>query len=252
MGRRLYVGNLPYKATDEDLTSLFSRAGAVDNVRVMRDQATGRARGFAFVEMVNDEDAQKAIQEFHQFEYRRPGAGRERGAPEGVGRLRRRWRRRPWRLRRRRWRRRTPGTSLVSSTLQVQSSKSGAMAASSEKCSRPTGRSRGRTRMPEPLGSDERPTATVNSSTANRAPGNPEPGNPEPIIPCDPDRHVRLQLPGVEGQLLSRGSAGREDAAVLRRPVRHGGDQLHVLPDADAEAGGRLVRAGARAGSASR
>jgi RNA recognition motif-containing protein len=69
MGRRLYVGNLPYKATDEDLTSLFSRAGAVDNVRVMRDQATGRARGFAFVEMVNDEDAQKAIQEFHQYEY---------------------------------------------------------------------------------------------------------------------------------------------------------------------------------------
>jgi RNA recognition motif-containing protein len=69
MGRRLYVGNLPYKATDDELTQLFSRAGAVDNVRVMRDQATGRARGFAFVEMVNDEDAQKAIQEFHQYEY---------------------------------------------------------------------------------------------------------------------------------------------------------------------------------------
>ena len=80
MGRRLYVGNLPYKATDEDLMSLFSRAGAVDNVRVMRDQATGRARGFAFVEMVNDEDAQKAIQEFHQFQYRRASARRERGA----------------------------------------------------------------------------------------------------------------------------------------------------------------------------
>jgi RNA recognition motif-containing protein len=41
----------------------------VDNVRVMRDQATGRARGFAFVEMVSDEDAQKAIQEFNQFDY---------------------------------------------------------------------------------------------------------------------------------------------------------------------------------------
>ncbi|MDH4063526.1 MAG: RNA-binding protein [Acidobacteriota bacterium] len=68
MGRRLYVGNLPYKTTDEDLNELFSRAGAVDNVRVMRDQATGRARGFAFVEMVNDEDAQKAIDEFHQYE----------------------------------------------------------------------------------------------------------------------------------------------------------------------------------------
>jgi cold-inducible RNA-binding protein len=68
MGRRLYVGNLPYKATDEELTELFSRAGAVDNVRVMRDQATGRARGFAFVEMATDEDAQKAIAEFHQFQ----------------------------------------------------------------------------------------------------------------------------------------------------------------------------------------
>lgn len=68
MGRRLYVGNLPYKATDEELTELFSRAGAVDNVRVMRDQATGRARGFAFVEMATDDDAQKAIAEFHQFQ----------------------------------------------------------------------------------------------------------------------------------------------------------------------------------------
>lgn len=68
MGRRLYVGNLPYKATDEDLTALFSQAGAVDNVRVMRDQATGRARGFAFVEMVTDEDAQKAISQFNEYQ----------------------------------------------------------------------------------------------------------------------------------------------------------------------------------------
>ena len=65
MGRRLYVGNLPYAATEEQLTELFSRAGKVDNVRVMRDMATGRARGFAFVEMGSDEDAQKAISEFH-------------------------------------------------------------------------------------------------------------------------------------------------------------------------------------------
>ena len=44
MGRRLYVGNLPYSATEEQLTELFSRAGKVDNVRVMRDMATGRAQ----------------------------------------------------------------------------------------------------------------------------------------------------------------------------------------------------------------
>ena len=67
MGRRLYVGNLPYKTTDEDLRALFSQAGAVDNVQVMRDSVTGRARGFGFVEMVTDEDAQKAIAQFHQY-----------------------------------------------------------------------------------------------------------------------------------------------------------------------------------------
>ena len=68
MGNRLYVGNLPYQATDEELTELFGRVGAVDNVRVMRDLATGRARGFAFVQMVSEEDAQKAIAEFHQYQ----------------------------------------------------------------------------------------------------------------------------------------------------------------------------------------
>lgn len=68
MGSRLYVGNLPYKTTDEELTEMFGQVGAVDNVRVMRDLATGRARGFAFVEMASDEDAQKAISEFHQKE----------------------------------------------------------------------------------------------------------------------------------------------------------------------------------------
>jgi cold-inducible RNA-binding protein len=67
MGRRLYVGNLPYKTTDDDLRELFSRAGGVDNVQVMRDTVTGRARGFGFVEMVSDDDAQKAIAEFNQF-----------------------------------------------------------------------------------------------------------------------------------------------------------------------------------------
>ena len=66
MGRRLYVGNLPYSATEDQLTELFGRAGKVDNVRVMRDMATGRARGFAFVEMGTDEEAQKAITEFHE------------------------------------------------------------------------------------------------------------------------------------------------------------------------------------------
>lgn len=69
MGRRLYVGNLPYKATDQELTELFARAGAVERVQVMKDLATGRARGFAFVQMATDDGAQKAIAELHQFEY---------------------------------------------------------------------------------------------------------------------------------------------------------------------------------------
>ena len=68
MGRRLYVGNLPYSATEDQLTELFGRAGKVDNVRVMRDMATGRARGFAFVEMATDEEAQKAATEFNQYQ----------------------------------------------------------------------------------------------------------------------------------------------------------------------------------------
>lgn len=67
MGRRLYVGNLPYSATEEQLTELFSKAGKVDSVRVMRDMATGRARGFAFVEMATDEEAQKAATQFDQY-----------------------------------------------------------------------------------------------------------------------------------------------------------------------------------------
>jgi len=68
MGRRLYVGNLPYSTTDDELNELFSRAGKVDSVRVMRDMATGRARGFAFVEMGSDDEAQRAIQELHDFQ----------------------------------------------------------------------------------------------------------------------------------------------------------------------------------------
>lgn len=61
MARKLYVGNLPYETSDTDLGTLFGTAGTVDSINVMRDMATGRARGFAFVEMASDEDAQNAI-----------------------------------------------------------------------------------------------------------------------------------------------------------------------------------------------
>jgi RNA recognition motif-containing protein len=65
MGRKLYVGNLPFSAGEQDLQELFGACGQVESVSVMRDAATGRARGFAFVEMTNDADAQKAIAELH-------------------------------------------------------------------------------------------------------------------------------------------------------------------------------------------
>lgn len=65
MARKLYVGNLPYEIGETELQELFARAGAVESVTVMRDQMTGRARGFAFVEMASDEDAQKAIRELN-------------------------------------------------------------------------------------------------------------------------------------------------------------------------------------------
>jgi cold-inducible RNA-binding protein len=95
MGSRLYVGNLPYKTTDEELQELFSRAGAVAGVQVMRDAMTGRARGFAFVEMATEEGAQKAVSEFHQYQMdgralvvnearpKTPGNPRTMGEPGG-------------------------------------------------------------------------------------------------------------------------------------------------------------------------
>ena len=61
MARKLYVGNLPYDTTDQDLQTLFGEVGQVESVNLIRDMATGRARGFAFVEMASDEDAKKAI-----------------------------------------------------------------------------------------------------------------------------------------------------------------------------------------------
>src|SRR5580704_14626723 len=68
MGRKLYVGNFPYETGETELQELFSQAGNVESVKVMRDMATGRARGFAFVEMSTDEEAQKAITELNDYQ----------------------------------------------------------------------------------------------------------------------------------------------------------------------------------------
>jgi RNA recognition motif-containing protein len=66
MNRKLYVGNLAYETTEADLETLFAESGSVESVRVMRDMATGRARGFAFVEMASEADAQAAIDQLHE------------------------------------------------------------------------------------------------------------------------------------------------------------------------------------------
>ena len=58
---KLYVGNLPYSATEDELKSLFGQAGTVTSVAVIKDRETGRSKGFAFVEMSSADEAQKAI-----------------------------------------------------------------------------------------------------------------------------------------------------------------------------------------------
>ncbi len=58
----IYVGNLPYSTTDNELQTTFSEYGAVDSAKVIIDRATGRSRGFGFVEMPNDDEAQAAIE----------------------------------------------------------------------------------------------------------------------------------------------------------------------------------------------
>ena|SRR6184192_2415713 len=61
MGTKLYVGNLPFNTTENELQELFSQAGAVQEVTLMQDRFTGKSRGFAFVTMSSDEEAQNAI-----------------------------------------------------------------------------------------------------------------------------------------------------------------------------------------------
>jgi len=68
MGRRLFVGNLSFDTTDQELRDLFATVGTCVSAAVMRDRATGRARGFAFVEMSTDDEAQQAITRLNNAE----------------------------------------------------------------------------------------------------------------------------------------------------------------------------------------
>ncbi|MCK9186396.1 RNA-binding protein [Candidatus Gracilibacteria bacterium] len=62
MGKKLYVGNLPYTATEESLRTAFADAGTVESAAVIADKFSGRSKGFGFVEMSTEEEAQKAIE----------------------------------------------------------------------------------------------------------------------------------------------------------------------------------------------
>lgn len=94
MSTKLYVGNLPYETTESDLQALFAAAGQVSIVNIVRDRATGQARGFAFVEMGDDEGARRAIAELDQHQLggrsltvneAKPMAPRSNGGGGGFG-----------------------------------------------------------------------------------------------------------------------------------------------------------------------
>src|SRR2546428_8233228 len=94
MASKLFVGNLPFTATENDLQDHFAQAGAVIAVNVMQDRSTGRSRGFAFVEMGSQDDANKAISMFHQKDFQgraltvneaRPREERPSGGGGGYG-----------------------------------------------------------------------------------------------------------------------------------------------------------------------
>lgn len=95
MSKKLYVGNLPYSATDQSLTDAFSECGTVQSAKVIMDRDTGRSKGFAFVEMSSESEAEKSISRFNgtQMEGRainvseaKPQAPRsDRGGGGGFG-----------------------------------------------------------------------------------------------------------------------------------------------------------------------
>ena len=66
--KKLYVGNLPYSSTEDQLKELFGQAGTVESARIITDKYSGRSKGFAFVEMSSVEEAQKAIETLNKYE----------------------------------------------------------------------------------------------------------------------------------------------------------------------------------------
>ena len=69
MGNKLYVGNLPFSATDQSLQEMFQQAGQVESARVITDRDTGRSKGFGFVEMSTEQEAAAAISKFNGADF---------------------------------------------------------------------------------------------------------------------------------------------------------------------------------------
>ena len=69
MGKKVFVGNLPFSATDQILSDTFSQCGTVASSKVIMDRETGRSKGFGFVEMSTEAEALKAISTFNQADY---------------------------------------------------------------------------------------------------------------------------------------------------------------------------------------
>lgn len=87
MGKKLYVGNLSYSVADADLSQLFAQHGTVESATVIMDKMTGRSKGFGFVEMGNDQEAQAAIAALNGKDYdgRALTVNEARPRPEGGG-----------------------------------------------------------------------------------------------------------------------------------------------------------------------
>lgn len=69
MGNKLYVGNLPFSATDDSLKEMFAQAGQVESARIITDRDTGRSKGFGFVEMSTQQEASDAINKFNGADF---------------------------------------------------------------------------------------------------------------------------------------------------------------------------------------
>ncbi len=92
MSKKIYVGNLSFRATEDDIRGIFSKVGEVESVNILTDAHTGRSKGFGFVEMASEEDAKKAIESLNGSSFMertltvaeaKPQKPRERGGFEG-------------------------------------------------------------------------------------------------------------------------------------------------------------------------